>query len=110
MTDYDSFPIVADHWYEVAVAWDSDKTGTMPGEIWVDDQGTDGAGAGENWAGYANCTDADQSQLPPEKILYEGDEILGATGSIHIGTAASYNPEVMFNGEIDWIFVSIESP
>jgi hypothetical protein len=101
LTDYDAYPIVADHWYEVHVIWDSDKVGGIPCDILVDDQGTDGNGTGENWAGLANCTDADQSQLTDDRKLYEGDEILSAEGTIHIGATANHT--VLFNGLIDWI-------
>lgn len=101
-------PIVSDHWYEVKVVWNSFKPGGTPGQpfvpcdIFVDDQGTDGAGAGERWTGFVNATDADQSQLSASRRLYTNDAILSESALFRIGSnspsAGNY-----FNGRIDWL-------
>jgi predicted CXXCH cytochrome family protein len=110
MTDYSSCPIVSDHWYRIKVVWNSDKTGCssppygcIPADIFVDDQGTDGSGAGENWSGYKNCTDWDQSQLPDDRKIYEGDEITTGDGDFTIGVNVNNHTNNLFNGLIDWI-------
>jgi hypothetical protein len=87
----------------VKIVWDSSKTGGIPGDIFVDDQGTLGDDADENWAGYINCTDSDQSQLPADRYLYEGDEITTGDGDFTIGTNVNNHANNVFNGLIDWI-------
>ena len=79
----------------------------VPADIWVDDQGTDGAGAGENWSGTLNCTDADQDQTDTNKLFYTGDEILSAEGDLYIATNNNYAAARMFNGTIDWLNVTV---
>ena len=103
LTDYDAYPIVSDHWYQVRVEWDSSKVGTFPVDIFVDDQGTDGAGTGEQWSGYVNATDADQSQVRTVSQLYEGDEITAIAGDFTIGCNANNHANNVFDGQIDWI-------
>ncbi len=102
LTDYNICPVVSDHWYRVKVVWNSGNTG-VPGDIYLDDQGIDGAGTGENWAGYINCTDSDQSQLTSDRYLYEGDEISASNGGFSIGVNVNNNDKNRFNGLIDWI-------
>jgi hypothetical protein len=101
LTDYGNYPIVANHWYKVKIVWNSAKTGGLPCDIFVDDQGTDGAGAGEAWSGYRNCTKADQAYTNDFSKLYEGAEILSADGRVTIGS--SNTATLPFNGLIDWI-------
>jgi len=104
LTDYDNFPIVSDHWYQVKIVWDSDKAvGNIPCDIFVDDQGTNGLGSGENWIGFLNTTDSDQSQLTPELFLQLGDEIKTNDGSFSIGCNVSDHANNLFLGKIDWI-------
>ncbi len=103
LTDYDLCPIVQNHWYDIKAVWNSDKVGAMPGDIWVEDQGTDGLGAGQNWAGEINCTDSDQSQVTSDRYLEEGDEIMPADGSFTIGANTNNNANNHFEGLIDWI-------
>lgn len=103
LTDYTACPVVAGHWYHVKVVWDSYEVGGIPVDIYLDDQGEDGAGAGEAWSGLVNCTDSDQSQLDPDRWLYEGDRIASGGGTQHIGTTAGHT--LTFNGLIDWIKV-----
>ncbi|MFQ6112875.1 MAG: hypothetical protein ACE5NG_02170 [bacterium] len=103
LTDYDAFPIVSDHWYKVKVVGNSGKTGGIPGDIFVDDEGTDGNRAGEIWSGYKNATDSDQSQLPADRYLYEGDEITPADGDFTIGCNVNNHANNVFIGLIDWI-------
>jgi predicted CXXCH cytochrome family protein len=101
LTDYDTCPIVADHWYRVKVVWNSSKTGGIPADIFVDDQGTDGSDTGQGWSGYATCTDSDQSQLTDANKLYEGDVMNSEDGVMNIGSNNNHN--LLFNGLIDWI-------
>ncbi|MBI4697481.1 MAG: hypothetical protein HY758_00800 [Nitrospirae bacterium] len=102
-------PIVSDHWYLVKAVWDTNKPGGIPGQpftpadIYVDDQGTDGNGAGENWAGYINCTDSDESLKATAVKFYTGDVINYVNGNFAIGTSRSDPTSNLFNGLIDWI-------
>ncbi len=103
LTDYDVCPIVSDHWYQVKALWDSDITGSMPGKIYIDDQGTDGAGGGENWPGYMDCTNSGQTYNDSDRQFFEGDEILKSNGSFNIGANVNNHANNVFNGLIDWI-------
>ncbi len=100
-------PIVSDHWYQVKAVWNTNKPGGTtgqpftPADIYVDDQGTDGNGAGEGWAGYLNCTDTDQSLKASAVKFYTADQIATVNGLFAIGqNGADAN---LFNGLIDWI-------
>jgi hypothetical protein len=109
LTDYNICPIVSDHWYQIKVVWNSNKTGGtvdqpfVPADIFVDDQGTDGLGSGENWANYINCTDSDQSLLTDDRKLYYLDEITTGDGDFTIGANVNNHSNNVFNGLIDWI-------
>ncbi len=103
LTDYDLCPIVADHWYRVRLVWNSAKVGGIPADYFIDDQGAAGDDVGENWAGFINCTDADQSQFPDDKKLFEGDEMLTGSGSFAVGVNVKNLGALHFNGLIDWI-------
>jgi hypothetical protein len=103
-------PIVSDHWYLVKAVWNTNKPGGTPGQlfvpadIYVDDQGTDGAGAGENWAGSINCTDADESLKDSDSFrFYTADEIKKNNGTFAIGVNRNNTNNNLFNGLIDWI-------
>jgi predicted CXXCH cytochrome family protein len=100
LTDYADYPVVANHWYMVRIVWNSAKAVGLPCDIFVDDQGTDGNGAGENWTGYRNCTKADQAYTNDSSKLYSGAEILSADGRVTIG--ASNTGTLPFNGLMDW--------
>jgi hypothetical protein len=116
LTDYTACPITNDHWYQVKVVWNTNKSGGtdgqpfVTGEIYVDDQGTDGvaepaAGAGENWSGYNDCTHSDQSYLDDVKKLYYKDEMIAGDGDFAIGANTNKLEKGgnQFNGLIDWI-------
>ena len=103
LSDHATCPILAGHWYRVRVDWDSGRVGVMPGQFWIEDQGTDGSGAAAAWSGLANCTDDDQSQSPADRKFSPGDQILGGDGIHHV--AATNNKTLFFNGLIDWIKV-----
>jgi len=103
LTDFASCPIRSDKWYQVKVVWDADIATSIPAKIYVDDQGTDGSGAGESWAGYIDCTDGDQSQIPAVKELAVGDVINGAAAAFTIGANSTNHANNLFNGLIDWI-------
>ncbi len=106
MTNYSDYPIVSDHWYKVKLIWNSSIVGGIPGSIFVDDQGTDGNELNENWAGYADATDANQSHLPSGSKLYEGDIIYSADGDFVIGGNVNIHTNNVFKGLIDWISIS----
>jgi hypothetical protein len=111
LTNYTTCPIVSDHWYQVRTVWNSTKPGGVPGQffvpadIWIDDQGTDGSGAGENWPGEANCTRADQAYHLDASRLYTEDAINRANSAFTIGANVN-NYTNVFNGLIDWIAVN----
>ncbi len=109
-TDYNSCPIVSDHWYQVKIVWNSDKTGGIPGDIFVDDQGVDPYSSGnelatENWSGYLNCTDSAQAQTPATRYFLEGDQIISGETNTRIGANINNSANNQFNGLIDWISV-----
>ena len=112
MTDYDACPIQAGHWYRAQVLWDSDMPGGVfdqpfvPAVISVDDQGPTGDDVGEAWSGFADCTDADQSQLPTDRWLYTEDELDSEEANILIGTNAAYTR--MLEGRIDYVIIGTD--
>jgi hypothetical protein len=102
-------PIVSDHWYLVKAVWNTNKPGGIPGQyftpadIYIDDQGTDGNGAGESWGGYINCTDSDQSLKTDTAKFYTNDYITAVNSSFAIGANTSSTTTLRFNGLIDWV-------
>ncbi|MBI5230827.1 MAG: hypothetical protein HY876_01555, partial [Coriobacteriales bacterium] len=106
-------PVVSGHWYRMKVVWNTYKSGGVagqpfvPAEIYLDDEGTDGLGAGERWSGYVDATDANQSQLTADRKLYTDDKILSESGAFRIGTNTPALSNY-FNGQIDWISWSPE--
>lgn len=109
LTDYSQYPIVSDHWYRIKVVWNSHKPGGtanqpyVPADIFLDDEGTDGNGTGESWAGYRNATNAAQSYLDTNRQLYTDDTISPASGPFAIGVNVNNHANHIFNGLIDWI-------
>jgi predicted CXXCH cytochrome family protein len=108
LTNYTACPIVSDHWYQVMAVWNSSLGGVpgqffVPAQIWVEDQGTDGNGAGRSWAGMIDCTKADQSYQGTDdtRKLWTGDTIKKADGTFAIGADAALNNT--FTGQIDWV-------
>ncbi len=105
MSDYDTCPIVDDHWYKVKMVWNTNKAGGtggqyfVPADLYIEDQGTSGA----DTPGYTNCTDTDQSQLLDNNKLFTNDSILSSDYTFHIG--ADKNGSNRFYGLIDWIKV-----
>ncbi|MBI5407984.1 MAG: hypothetical protein HZA14_01300 [Nitrospirae bacterium] len=102
-------PIVSNHWYQVKAVWNTNKPGGTsgqfftPADIYIDDQGTDGNGAGESWTGYINCTDSDQSLKTDTVKFYTNDKITAGSGSFAIGANKDTLTTLRFNGLIDWI-------
>jgi len=103
-------PIVSDHWYQVKAVWNTSRLGGTAGQpfspvdIFVDDQGTDGLGAGENWTGFINCTDRDQSLVDQTlQRFYTDDEIRPNDSSFAIGVNRNTLTGNLFDGLIDWI-------
>ncbi|MCU7904868.1 MAG: hypothetical protein KZQ76_03270, partial [Candidatus Thiodiazotropha sp. (ex Epidulcina cf. delphinae)] len=109
LTDHSLYPIVSDHWYRVKVVWNSDKPGGVvdqpfvQADIFLDDEGTDGAGAGENWVGYRNATNDSQSYRAANRQFYTGDEIKATNGPFSIGVNVNKHTKHLFNGLIDWV-------
>ncbi|MBI5408464.1 MAG: hypothetical protein HZA14_03765, partial [Nitrospirae bacterium] len=109
LTNYTTCPIQNDHWYQIKAVWNTNKPGGAPDQffvpagIYVDDQGTDGNGAGESWPGYVDCTDSSQSYNADSRKLYTGDSILIGNGDFVIGANAANHANNLFNGLIDWI-------
>jgi hypothetical protein len=101
--------IVSDRWYKIKAVWNTAKPGGVagqfftPAEIWVDDQGVNGNDVGEAWAGYRNCTDADQSLKTDAVKFYTGDTIYPVPDTFAIGVNRSNTANNLFNGLIDWI-------
>ncbi|MBI4826969.1 MAG: hypothetical protein HY807_11230 [Nitrospirae bacterium] len=103
LTDFNTCPIVNDKWYQIKAVWNSGVIGGMPASIYIDDQGVNGDDAGESWAGYINCTDSDQSQMPTVSEVFEGDVISPTDGDFLIGANVSNHANNVFWGLIDWI-------
>jgi predicted CXXCH cytochrome family protein len=109
LTNYSTCPIQNNHWYQIKAIWNTNKPGGtagqffVPADIYVDDQGTDGNGAGESWTGYANCTNSSQSYNDDTRKLYTADSILTGSGDFVIGASPSNHANNLFNGLIDWI-------
>ena len=103
LTDYDACPIVADHWYQIRLVWNSAKVGGFPADIFIDDQGTAGDDVGQSWVGMVNCTDSEQTLLPEDKKLFEGDAMTPGMGSISIGVNVNKQEKNLFSGLIDWV-------
>ncbi|RJR17297.1 MAG: hypothetical protein C4581_08275 [Nitrospiraceae bacterium] len=103
LTDFAACPIVNDKWYKIKAVWNSGVIGGMPASIYVDDQGVNGDDVGQSWAGYINCTDSDQSQMPAVSEIWEGDVISPMDGDFVIGANVSNHANNLFNGLIDWI-------
>jgi len=109
LTDYDACPIQAGHWYRVKVVWNSAKIGGIPADIFVDDQGPNGDDVGEAWgpstgdSNYKNCTDSDQSQVPTDRHIHEGDTIRTGDGGFAIGVSVKNHAKNLLDGLIDWI-------
>jgi predicted CXXCH cytochrome family protein len=103
LTDFNACPIVDSKWYQIKVGWDSGVVGGIPSSIYIDDQGENGDNVGESWAGYINCTDSDQSQMPSASEVWEGDVISSADGDFLIGANINNYANNLFNGLIDWI-------
>ena len=112
LTNYSTCPIVSDNWYKIRLVWNTDKPGGTPGQffvpadIFIDDQGTDGNGAGERWSGEANCTKSDQSYHPDASKLYTADEITPSTSAFVLGADINNRTGFVFNGLIDWLTIN----
>jgi hypothetical protein len=109
LTDPSTHPITNGHWYRVKAVWNTNKTGGtvgspfLPADIFVDDEGTDGLGAGELWSGFRNATHTTQSWMAASRQFYTNDEIRPIDGGIAIGVNVSNNNNNRFNGKIDYI-------
>ncbi len=117
--DVATCPIVQDHWYRVRLVYNADRKGSIPVDIFAEDQGTDGAGANAGWSGYINCT---QARLQMEEWrLSEGiinkqdpwgastdptahDVMIGTTGNEKqsLGHDATPEPDTDADTLMDW--------
>jgi len=57
-SDIENYPIKKGHWYKIRIVYNTDKPRLVV-DIFADDQGTDGNGAGELWSGYKNVSRPD---------------------------------------------------
>jgi hypothetical protein len=106
-SDIEQFPIVNDHWYLIKVVFNSDKsdmvsTNGTPVDIFIDDQGEDGNGLNENWAGNKNATKTINQSSSCKWGALPGDIINNSVDSSHIGSNWS-NSAQFFEGQIDWV-------
>ncbi len=108
-TDIDTYPIVSNHWYQIRVVYNSDKTGIVgsngiPVDIFVDDLGTDGLGAGELWTGYLNTAQPNIEDSSSCKWgAQPGDLIALEDQAVHIGAPPNHNATYIFDGLISWV-------
>ncbi len=107
-SDIDNYPIVTGHWYKVRIVFNTDKS-RNPVDIFGDDQGTDGNGAGELWTGYKNIAKSDPEDsagckwaaLPGiemktlDRYLFIGDNCC------HTDVQGAANNSI-FKGKVDW--------
>jgi hypothetical protein len=113
-SDIDLYPIVADHWYQIRVEFDSSFSGP-PLQIWADDQGTDGAaepasGAGENWSGFVNISRTPPvvsgacrwGALPGDFMNTEDQPSFIGDNLNHTDVGGAHNNQ-LFKGLIDWV-------
>jgi predicted CXXCH cytochrome family protein len=108
-SDIDAYPIVDNHWYKIRVVFNSDKP-HIPVDIWADDQGTDGSGAGELWAGYINIALPDPENSGGCRWMSQpGDEMATENQMTFIGDNPNHNDipgtqnNQLFKGLIDWV-------
>lgn len=103
-SDIDRWPLVDNHWYKIRVVFNSDKGANYgtPVDIFIDDQGTNGDNADENWPGYINATKTINGSSPCKWGSLPGDFIEIRDESFHIG--ANWNAAThYFDGLIDWV-------
>jgi hypothetical protein len=105
-SDIDQWPMVNNHWYRIKVVFNADKSevpgsNETPVDIFIDDQGTDGLGAGEFWSGYVNATKSINESSSCRWGALPGDFIESRNETSHIG--ASWNHNQPFEGQIDWV-------
>jgi len=87
--DVATCPIVQDHWYRVRLVYNADRKGSVPADIFAEDQGTDGAGTNANWSGYISCTQAhlqDEEWQLSEGIINKQDPWVPKTHDITLGS------------------------
>ncbi len=101
-TDIDTYPIQNYHWYQMRVVFSSDKL-TAPVDIFLEDLGTDGAGADQAWSGFRNASQSIQDSSTCQWGALPGDYIVLEDQATYIGTNPSHNADFMFAGLIDWI-------
>ena len=113
-TDIDAYPLVQGHWYKMKIVFNSDKSGIpgsdgTPVDIFLDDQGTDGNGAGELWSGYklASFSFSDSqgckwSALPGDFITTEDRPFWIGDDGNHADIPGDANNN-FFKGNIDWV-------
>jgi hypothetical protein len=107
-SDIEQFPLYNDHWYQIKVVFNSDKsnvaTGSngIPVDIFIDDLGEDGNGLNENWTGYKNATRSINDSSSCRWGSLPGDFINLRADTSHIGSNWN-NGAQNFEGQIDWV-------
>ncbi len=105
LSDYDTCPIVSDHWYQVRVVWNTNMAGGVPDQffvpasIYIEDQGL----TGTDTPGEVDCTNTAQSYHLDTQKLYTGDIISAVDGDFAIGGNVNNHANNIFQGLIDWI-------
>lgn len=117
LTEFSACPIVNNHYYRIKAVWDYTKATGIPVDIWIKDEGTDGAGAGRSWATFKNCTDNDQSLLstnffkidtgakPKNNSGSGGNDFAFGSNIDADGVGTTNN----FSGKIDYIYWNINA-
>ncbi len=105
-SDIDQFPIVDNHWYQIKVVFNSDKSDVAgsngtPVDIFIDDQGTNGDDSDQNWVGYKNATVAINESSSCKWGALPGDFLEFRNDTSHIGS--SWSHAQLFEGQIDWV-------
>jgi hypothetical protein len=117
-SDIDQYPILNNHWYEIRVVFNSDKSDVAgsdgtPVDIFIDDKGTTGADdASQQWIGYRNATKSINGSSSSRWGALPGDVINlnpvfnnpapGTLANSVIG--ANWNNGAQhFDGQIDWV-------
>ncbi|MCP4590388.1 MAG: hypothetical protein GY842_06575, partial [bacterium] len=113
-TDIDQWPIVSNHWYQVKVVFNSDKSevsgsdGT-PADIFVDDQGTDGSHTDQLWDGYVNASRTINGSSSckwgalPGDYVRTIDKFTAIGDNLNHGDIPGDSGNLMFKGQIDWL-------
>lgn len=114
-SDIENYPIVSGHWYKIRIVYNTDKA-RLAVDIFADDEGTDGSGAGELWTGYKNIAKPDPEDssackwaaIPglvmqtPDYSLNIGENWKHAPANPDANDAQGHYNNVTLKGKMDW--------